>query len=81
MPVTELHRATRHIYSLKNPTKAFVRDLGYLEQLQAITVTQVSEFEFLAAINLDWPTEITETEFFKRSKELPKGKVYGFFSN
>jgi hypothetical protein len=55
--------------------------LGYLEQLQAITVTQVSEFEFLAAINLDWPTEITETEFFKRSKELPKGKVYGFLSN
>jgi hypothetical protein len=31
-------------------------------------------------INLDWPMKITETEFFRRMKELPKGKVYGFLS-
>jgi hypothetical protein len=36
---------------------------------------------FLLSINLDWPTQITETEFFKRVKEMPKGKVYGFLSS
>ena len=30
--------------------------------------------------NLDWPTKITETEFFRRVKEMPKGKSYGFLS-
>ena len=32
------------------------------------------------SINLDWPMQITETEFFRRIKEMPKGKVYGFLS-
>jgi hypothetical protein len=31
--------------------------------------------------NLEWPTQITETEFFKRVKAMPKGKVYGFLSS
>ena len=36
---------------------------------------------FLLSINLDWPTQITETEFFTRVREMPKGKVYGFLSS
>ena len=34
----------------------------------------------MLSVNIDWPTEITETEFFRRVKEMPKGKVYGFLS-
>jgi hypothetical protein len=37
--------------------------------------------DFQLSINLEWPTQITETEFFKRAKELPKAKVYGFLSS
>jgi hypothetical protein len=36
---------------------------------------------YLLAINLDWPMEITETEFFQRVKDMPKGKVHGFLSS
>lgn len=79
-PLTE---RTRHLYTVKNPYKAPVRDLGYLIQLRAITVKrppEPDEEEFLISIRLNWPTEITETEFFKRVKAIPKGKVYGFLS-
>jgi hypothetical protein len=32
-------------------------------------------------INLQWPTQITETEFFRLVKTLPKGKLHGFLSS
>jgi hypothetical protein len=34
----------------------------------------------LISIRLEWPTQITETEFFRRVKEMPKAKVHGFLS-
>jgi len=72
---------TRHFYAVKNPYKALVRDLNYLIQVQAIRATKLPEERgFLFAINLEWPTQITETEFFRRAKDMPKGKVYGFLS-
>jgi len=30
--------------------------------------------------NLDWPTQITETEFFRLIKTMPRGKIHGFLS-
>ncbi len=46
---------------------------------QAIQVKQLlDKSDFLLSINLEWPTQITETEFFKRVKEMPKAKVHGF---
>jgi Fic family protein len=72
---------TRQFYSVKNPGKALARDLNYLIQLGALDVKKLpEEKEFLFSINLDWPTQITETEFFRRVKDMPKGKVYGFLS-
>lgn len=72
---------TRQFYSVKNPGKALVRDLSYLIQLGALDVKKLPEEKgFLFSINLDWPTQITETEFFRRVKDMPKGKVYGFLS-
>lgn len=52
------------------------------EMNQAIQVKQLPDkSDFLLSINLEWPTQITETEFFKRVKEMPKAKVHGFLSS
>jgi Fic family protein len=70
-----------HLYAVKNPNKALARDLNYLLELQAIRVREVQEPRGHAlSVNLEWPTQITETEFFRRVKGMPKGKVYGFLS-
>lgn len=79
--LADISGKTRQFYSVKNPSKALVRDLSYLVQLGALGVKKLPEENgFLFSINLDWPTQITETEFFKRVKNMPKGKVYGFLS-
>lgn len=31
--------------------------------------------------NLQWPTQITETEFYRLVKAPPKGKLHGFLSS
>lgn len=81
MTLTALTGRTRHVFTVKNPYKALIRDLNYLVRLGAITARPLPETtDFLLRINLEWPTTITETEFFKLVKELPKGKVYGFLS-
>ncbi|MBA4423537.1 MAG: hypothetical protein C0390_10665 [Syntrophus sp. (in: bacteria)] len=77
----EISEKTRNFYAVKNPGKALIRDLKYLFQLGALNVKEFPEGKgYLLSINLDWPTQITETEFFRRVKEMPKGKVYGFLS-
>jgi hypothetical protein len=82
LTLAELTRRTAHIYLVKNPTKALVRDLNYLISLQAITHERLDGPRgFILRINLEWPAQITETEFFRRVKEMPKGKVHGFLSS
>lgn len=81
MTLTALAERTRHIYMVKNPHKALVRDLNYLIGLEALSATRLPDKAgYSLRIRLDWPTRITETEFFKRVKAMPKGKVYGFLS-
>jgi Fic family protein len=81
--VSELTNQTTGLYRLKNPRKALIRDLSYLASLQAIEIKPqaAGKLDFIISINLDWPTQITETEFFKRVKEMPKAKVRGFLSS
>ena len=79
--LSELAKKTAHFYRVKNPYKALVRDVSYLIGLKAVAAKRVpNEREFLISIRLEWPTTITETEFFKRVKEMPKAKVHGFLS-
>jgi Fic family protein len=79
--LADISDRTRQFYSVKNPGKALARDLSYLIRLGALDVKKLPEEKgFLFSINLDWPTQITETEFFRRVKDMPKGKVYGFLS-
>jgi hypothetical protein len=57
------------------------RDIGYLVELEAVHAIRPAENQgVVLSINLAWPIQITETEFFRRIKEMPKGKVYGFLS-
>ncbi len=79
--LAELTDRTRHYYTVKNPYKAMARDLNYLINLGAIGVEKLPEDRgFLLWANLDWPTKITETEFFRLAKAMPKGKIHGFLS-
>ncbi len=81
MTLTALTERTRHIFNVSNPYKALIRDLNYLIGMGAIAAKRLPDKTgFLISINLDWPTKITETEFFQRVKVMPKGKVYGFLS-
>jgi Fic family protein len=77
----DLARQLEPLYSArKNPRKAFYRDLNNLLQLGAITLARDESQRSRARINLDWPTQITESEFFKKIKEFPKSKTYRFLS-
>lgn len=81
LTLVALTERTRHFYQVANPYRALIRDLNYLIGLDAISARRLPEQGgFLLAINLEWPTRITETEFFQKMKEMPKGKVYGFLS-
>jgi len=82
MRLFDLGEPSRHFYRVKNPHKTLIRDLNYLIGLQAINAKKVADkSDFLISINLEWPTQITETEFFRHAKELPKAKVHGFLSS
>lgn len=80
LPFGELTQKTRHLYgNLGNPQKALSRDVVYLVQLGAVRFKMDEPAPALAvAIRLEWPTEITETEFFKRARQMPKAKTDGF---
>lgn len=81
MTLAALTERTRHIFNVRNPYKALIRDLNYLIGMGAIAANRLPDKTgFLISINLDWPTKITETEFFRRVKIMPKGKGYGFLS-
>lgn len=62
--------------SLKAPWKAFERDLNHLLDLGAIDLSDTEPPMF--SVRLDWPTRISETEFFERIKGLPKSKRFPF---
>jgi len=54
------------------------RDLNRLVDLGAVSVEKVDTSlgsPFLISVNLDWPTTITETDFFERLRTLPKAKT------
>ena len=77
----DLIERTRALYNVKNPIKALVRDVNNLTALKAAWVHKIADgppARFLIGARLEWPTEITETEFFERVRKLPKAKTYSF---
>jgi Fic family protein len=73
-----VERTREHYKPLKNPTKALMRDINYLLNLRAIQYRELGDGRFEFSVRLSWPTEITETEFFRRVENLPKAKTHGF---
>jgi Fic family protein len=70
-----IDKTREHYTSLKNHMKAVTRDLSSLIHLRAIRFDrETSSF----SVNLDWPQEITETEFFQRIKTLHRAKALSF---
>lgn len=76
---------TKDIYSsLKNPLTALVRDVNQLSYLGAIRVTKESNPDnegdaiYVLHINLSWPTEISESDFMAKIKELPTVRSQSF---
>ncbi len=78
--LTDLRNKTRTDYdSLQMAADAFLRDVVGLHHLGAITIRNEKDQPwFWVSVNLDWPTQITETEFFERVKNLPKAKSHPF---
>ncbi len=80
----KLQSSLNHAYrALKAPEKAFFRDILELQQLGALKATKrevaqgIGGFDLSQlSINLDWPMEISETEFFKRIQNFPKAKTH-----
>ncbi len=72
----QLVQAVIHRYRpLQNPGKALTRDLVQLLHLNAISVRQDDKETRWIDLRLEWPTEITETDFFERVKSFPKAKT------
>src|SRR5229473_850327 len=75
----ELAQKSVSIYAgVKNPGKAFQRDMANLVNLGAVRIEKVAEKKWRVAVRLEWPSEITESAFFQKIKQMPKGKTYGF---
>ncbi len=81
----EVERAYRN---LKVPFGAYIRDLLNLQNLGALTVNyeeaelQSAQYKIQSPttveIRLEWPMEITQTEFFKRISQMPRAKTLEF---
>ena len=65
--------------SRKHPVAALGRDVTRLADLGAVSINPVRDARgsgIHISVNLDWPSTITETEFFERLKTLPRSKSH-----
>jgi Fic family protein len=67
-----------HYSGLREPVRAFVRDLNGLSAINAILVLMEGEREtarFMVSVRPQWATEITETDFYREINKLPQAKT------
>lgn len=86
LPFEALWPRIRTAYAeLKSPAKVYNRDLLALTALGAVVVhkeARASRIDrWLIAPNLEWPAQITESEFFRRISSLPRGKMFAFMKS
>jgi Fic family protein len=75
----EIIRKTKTAYStLKNGQKARVRDMNGLLHLGAVGLRKDGDGNFWFRVRLEWPSTITETEFFNLVEQMPKAKTHRF---
>ena len=79
MEIHRLIKMTENIYNtLKNPLGGLVRDLLNLEDLNAVSIKKTGEDRYELAVRPEWPTHLTETDFFAKMKQSPKAKTISF---
>jgi cell filamentation protein, protein adenylyltransferase len=81
LDASDFVKRVRKMYEedLRNPYKAMTRDVNALINLGAVTYYHdLKPRKEVLAINLDWPEEITETEFVQRIEKLPQGRQFSF---
>ena len=67
----------------KDQPAAIARDVSKLQALGAVKIKwneALAQAQPLISVNLDWPSTITEAEFFEKIKQLPKSKDYSFLT-
>ena len=62
---------------VSRPHRAYVRDLIGLLVLNAIKFEKENR---MLSINLTWPQEITETEFFGTIEKMSRAKTHDFLA-
>jgi Fic family protein len=72
--------ATTHYEKLKNPMVAYIRDINALGHLQALKFSHKPDKTIVLEANLDWPLQISESDFMARVKSFPKAKIHDFLS-
>jgi len=76
----QLSDSLRDTYATRKlPQRAIVRDINRLQALGALRVEKKDE-HYYVSIRLEWPSMITENEFFNKIAAMPKSKTYGFLS-
>jgi Fic family protein len=72
-------RVTRYYTARVEPLLAIIRDMNKLISIGSVRVAarEVTEGtrQLMVSVNLDWPTQVTETEFFRRLDSLKKAKT------
>jgi Fic family protein len=81
----ELTDSLKEFYSSrKDPYNAAARDVNKLGALGAVRIekddSNPQNIQYFISVVLDWPTTITDTEFFARIAKMPKSKTFGFLS-
>ena len=69
----------KNYINLKNSQNAYIRDLIGLMNLQCVKLSK-EEDSVIVNIVLEWPSNITESEFFEMVKQLPKAKTHPFLT-
>lgn len=65
----------------KDQPAAIARDVSKLQALGAVKIEwAIARQRPLISVDLDWPSTITESEFFDLIKKLPKSKDYSFLT-
>jgi Fic family protein len=79
MDLGDLVKRTTATYgTLQNANKARIRDINELISLGAITAEKTDKGRWNISVNLDWPQQITESDFMERVNTLPKSKMHSF---
>jgi len=78
MMLSQLSQSLNSSYrNMSAPWRALIRDLNELIGLGAVEARLIADKnDHELSVRLSCPTEITETEFFRRIKELPKAKSH-----